>query len=297
MIDICLLGCGGVMPLPERALTSLFVGYNGRAMLIDCGEGTQTVLKRHKLKYSRIDAILLTHLHGDHICGLAGLLLTFGLMGRQEPLRIYGPVGTREIVSAVKVLAPNQPFEIIAVELSGDGAEICEIGIKIKAFAVKHSVTCLGYRLELARFPEFDASRARALGIPVSLWGALQRGESVPGFSPSDVLGPPRKGISVVYSTDTRPTDALISFGTGADLMILEGMYGDSEWDEKAIETSHMTMCEAADVARRCGAAALWLTHYSPSVTSVQEYEARVKEIFPSTSFGYDGMSCSLKFE
>lgn len=285
------------MPLPERALTSLFVSYSGRAILIDCGEGTQTVLKQHRVKYSHIDTILLTHLHGDHICGLAGLLLTFGLMERTEPLKIYGPLGTDAVLRAVGVLAPGLPFEVNVTELTENENEFSEIGLKITAFAVKHSVPCLGYRLTLERAPAFDADRAKALKIPVSLWSVLQRGESASGFSPSDVLGAPRKGLSIVYSTDTRPLDVIASYGKDADLMILEGMYGEGESMERAEQTSHMTMCEAAEIAKRAGARSLWLTHYSPAVPNPEDYEAKVKAIFPETTLGFDGLSLKLKFE
>ena len=284
------------MPLPERALTSLFVGYGGRAILIDCGEGTQTVLKKQKVKYSRIDTILLTHLHGDHICGLAGLLLTFGLMERTEPLKIYGPAGTKNMIFAVLTIATGLPFPISCEELSGE-CEFSEIGLKINAFPVQHSVPCIGYRLSLERAPEFDATKAKALGIPVSLWSRLQRGEAVDGFSQADVSGPARRGISLVYATDTRPLDIISDYGKDADLMILEGMYGEEDRADKAEEVSHMTMCEAAGVAKSANAKSLWLTHYSPSVTDPTEFYSDVKAIFANTVFGYDGLSCKLKFD
>ena len=161
-------------------------------------------------------------------------------------------------------------------------------------FVVK---ACLGYRLTLERAPAFDADRAKALKIPVSLWSVLQRGESASGFSPSDVLGAPRKGLSIVYSTDTRPLDVIASYGKDADLMILEGMYGEGESMERAEQTSHMTMCEAAEIAKRAGARSLWLTHYSPAVPNPEDYEAKVKAIFPETTLGFDGLSLKLKFE
>lgn len=297
MIELCLLGCGGVMPLPERALTSLFVSYNGKALLIDCGEGTQTVLKKHKLKYNRIDAILLTHLHGDHICGIAGLLLTFGLAERDRPLKIYGPKGTANMLNAIETIAPGLPFEVICEELLEESFELSEIGLKINSFPVKHSTPCLGYRFELERMPKFDVNKAQSLGIPVSFWGALQRGENAFGFEPRDVMGENRKGITFLYSTDTRPVEAITHYGKDSDLMILEGMYGESEAEEKAEETSHMTMCEAAEMAKQANTKALWLTHYSPSVSNPSEYEAVVKSIFPNTTFGYDGLLQKLNFD
>ena len=167
MIDVTLLGCGGVMPLPGRALTSLFVRYNGKAILIDCGEGTQIELRRNKSKYSQIDAIFLTHLHGDHILGIPGLLLSFGLNERTAPLKIYGPSGIKEIVKTYSLVAPNLPFEIICEELTESEIALNEIGLNISAFKVKHSVDCYGYRIDLLRSPKFDPKKARALNIPI----------------------------------------------------------------------------------------------------------------------------------
>ena len=219
MIETCLLGCGGVMPLPSRALTSLFVRYNGRAILIDCGEGTQTSLRRCEMKHSQIDVIMFTHLHADHISGIVGLLLTFGLEGRVEPLTIYGPVGVMTAVESMRIIARDLPFDIIYRELDGI-REFSEIGLKITSFPLKHSVPCLGYRIDLDRAPKFDAQKARALGIPVKLWSYLQNGESRDGYSPSDVQGEERRGSSLLYATDSRPTEEIEKYGCDVDLLI-----------------------------------------------------------------------------
>ena len=297
MIEACLLGCGGVMPLPSRALTSLFLRYSGRAILIDCGEGTQTSLRKCEMKYSQIDVIMFTHLHADHISGIVGLLLTFGLEGRTEPLTVYGPVGVMAAVESMRIIARDLPFEIIYHELSGTVSEFDEIGLKITAFPVSHSVPCLGYRIDLERAPKFDISKAKALGIPVKLWSYLQNGESIDGYDPCDVLGEQRRGISILYATDSRPTETIEALGGGVDLLILEGMYGDPELKEKAMAAGHMMTYEAAELGARLKPKQLWLTHYSPQMSEPEIYEEELKSIFRGTILGYDSLFRILRFE
>lgn len=296
MIDVTLLGCGGVMPLPNRALTSLFVRYNGNAILIDCGEGTQIELRRNKLKYSQIDVILLTHFHGDHIFGLPGLLSSFGLDGRTAPLKIYGPKGLTSIIRSFLLVAPNLPYEIICHEIEENHSVFDEIGLKISAFKVHHSVDCYGYRIDLLRSPKFDPEKARALNIPLEYWKILQKGETVSEFNPKDIFGENRKGISILYATDTRPVPNLIKYGNNLDLMVLESMYNDTDCDEKAEEKSHMTMTEAINIAKSCKPNALWLTHFSPAMLEPNEFETEVKSAFENTTIGFDGLSTTLNF-
>ena len=297
MIDVCLLGCGGVMPLPGRFLTSFYVRHDGSAALIDCGEGTQIALRQAAMKYSRIDTILFTHLHADHISGIVGFLLTLGLEGRTEPLTIYGPMGVTRAVNAMLIIGPALPFELIFREFTEDTVEFSEIGMKITAFKAKHSVECYGYHFQLDRAPKFDVEKAKALGVPVKYWSILQKGESVEGYAPADVLGEPRKGLSLLYATDTRPVEAISNFGKDADLLVLEGMYGDQENLEKAEIAGHMTMQEAANIAVGCNAKKLWLTHYSPAVEDPMVYESDIMLIFPETTMGHDGLAETLKFE
>lgn len=296
MIDVCLLGCGGVMPLPNRALTSLFVRYNGKAILIDCGEGTQIELRRNKLKYSQIDVILLTHFHGDHILGIPGLLLSFGLDGRTAPLKIYGPKGLTSIIRSFLTVAPNLPYEIICQEFEENHTEFNEIGLKISAFKVHHSVDCYGYRIDLSRSPKFDPEKAKALNIPIEYWKVLQKGETVGEFNPKDIFGENRKGLSILYATDTRPVKNITTFGNNLDLMILESMYNDDECQEKAEEKSHLSMKEALSLAKNCQPKALWLTHFSPAMLDPYEHETEVKLEFENTVIGYDGLNKTLNF-
>ena len=294
-MDITLLGTGGVMPLPDRGLTALYLRWEGRALLIDCGEGTQVAIRRQGLRFKSIAAILLTHYHADHISGLPGLLLTMGNEGRRETVTIYGPAGLEETVGALLAIVPELPFPLRLVTLT-EQAEFSLETLKVAPFPLNHGVPCLGYRLELPRPGKFDPARAVERGVPVALWSRLQQGESLGGYTPADVLGPPREGLRVLYATDTRPVNAIARLGEKADLMILEGMFGDPEKQRRAKESCHMTMAEAAGLAARAQAKALWLTHFSPATPHPEEFASLVAEIFPGTVLPVDGQSLTLRF-
>lgn len=301
MLDICLLGTGGMMPLPKRWLTALLTRYNGSSLLIDCGEGTQVAVREKGWTFKPIDVICFTHYHGDHISGLPGLLLTMGNAERQEPLTLVGPKGLERVVNALRVVAPELPFPLEFVELTKP-EEVLELnGYRITAFQVNHNVTCYGYTLEILRQGKFSPENARALNIPLKFWNPLQKGNTVQDgdrvYTPEMVLGPPRKGIKLTYTTDTRPAASIVRNAADSDLFICEGMYGEEDKAEKARGYKHMTFQEAAVLARDAGVKELWLTHYSPSLIRPEDYMGRVREIFPNAFPGKDGKSVELNFE
>lgn len=297
MIDVCLLGTGGMMPLPNRALTSLYVRSGGRVVLIDCGEGTQTAIRRASLRFKPIEAILITHFHADHISGLPGLLLTLGNEGRTEPLHMYGPVGLEKVVAALRIIVGDLPFEILFHELeTGERASFACGGLEGVAFPLDHGMPCFGYRLELRRPGRFDPVRAKARGIPVFLWSRLQKGESLEGYVPEDVLGEPRRGLRILYATDSRPVAQMTELAEDADLLILEGMFGQPEKLERARQTHHMLMQEAAQIAVQAQPKELWLTHFSPANPEPESFLEELQEIFPRTVIGTDGMYTQLRF-
>lgn len=300
MLDVCLLGTGGMMPLPYRWLTALMTRFNGSNLLIDCGEGTQIAIKEKGWSFKPIDVICFTHYHGDHISGLPGLLLTMGNTDRREPLTLIGPKGLERVVNALRVIAPELPFEIKFMEIEG-AEQVFEMnGYRLRAFRVNHNVLCYGYTLEIDRAGKFCVERAIAQEIPKAYWKHLQKGECIEldgrVYTPDMVLGPKRQGIKLTYCTDTRPTDSLREHAKGSDLLICEGMYGEKEKAAKAVEYKHMTFQEAAKIASAAEVKELWLTHYSPSLTKPEEFMDEVRTIFPQAKAGKDRMTAELDF-
>ena len=301
MLDVCLLGTGGMMPLPRRWLTALMCRYNGSNILIDCGEGTQVAVKQKGWSFKPIDVICFTHYHADHISGLPGLLLTMGNAERTEPVTMIGPRGLERVVNALRTIAPELPFDIRFIELTESEQSIEFDGYRINAFRVKHNVICYGYSIEVDRSGKFHPDKAKELNIPVQNWGKLQKGENIVveghTYTPDMVMGAPRKGLKVTYSTDTRPVDAIVKAAKNADLFICEGMYGEPDKDAKAREYKHMTFEEAAHIAEQAKPKEMWLTHYSPSLVRPADYMDTVTKIFPNAKAGKDGMSVDLVFE
>ena len=301
MLDVCLLGTGGMMPLPRRFLTSLMMRYNGSNLMIDCGEGTQVAVKAKGWSFKPIDVICFTHYHADHISGLPGLLLTMGNAERTEPLLLAGPKGLERVASALRVIAPELPFPVIYREFSGTEEKFQVGGYDITAFRVNHNVTCYGYTVEIHRQGKFSVEAAKEKGIPLKYWNPLQKGQTIEEngevYTPDMVLGPERKGIKLTYTTDTRPTESILRNARGSDLFICEGMYGEEDKAEKARGYKHMTFHEAAILARDAGVGEMWLTHYSPSLIRPEDYMDGVREIFPQSYPGKDGKSVELNFE
>ena len=289
------------MPLPYRWLTSLMARYNGKSIMIDCGEGTQIAMKEKGWSPKPVDIICFTHYHADHISGLPGMLLTMGNAERTEPLLLIGPKGLTRVVNALRVIAPELPFAIECMELTENEQSIPLDGFRIEAFRVNHNVICYGYNIVIERGGRFLLEKAQSLGIPKQYWNRLQKGETIETpeglLTPDLVLGPPRKGIKLTYCTDTRPTEGIVKNAAGADLFICEGMYGEPEKKEKAKEYKHMTFLEAADMAKRAQVKQMWLTHYSPSLIRPEDYMDGVRKIFPQAAVGKDGKSIDLLFE
>ena len=276
MIDIALLGTGGMMPLPRRWLSSLLVRVGGDVILFDCGEGTQVAWRATGWSFRRLSSICISHTHSDHIAGLPGLMHTVANTGRTEPITIFGPVGLAEVVQGLRVIAPQLPFPVEVRELtSGETFPLPE-GVKGECVAGEHALPVLAYRLDLDRKRRFLADRARSLGIPTALWRTLQDGQPITLdgalITAEEVMGPPRSGISVAYVTDTRPTPAIAKLIAGVTLLVCEGTYGDDAHAEKAVRNQHMTFREAATLAQDAGVQQLWITHFSPGVDDPQAF-------------------------
>lgn len=301
MLDLCLLGTGGMMPLPYRWLTSLMLRYNGSSLLIDCGEGTQIAIREKGWSFRPIDIICITHFHGDHISGLPGILLAMSNSDRTEPLTMIGPKGLERVVKALRVIAPELPFEIKFIELTEPQQQIRLYGYVIDAFKVNHRVICYGYSISIERAGMFEVDKAKQNDVPMRFWSRLQKGETIESdgrvYFPELVLGPARKGLKVTYTTDTRPTDSIVRNAKDSDLFICEGMYGEKGDVNNAVKYKHMTFEEAGRLAKQAGVKELWLTHYSPALNRPEQYIEDVRQIFQNSYPGKDKKSLELNFE
>lgn len=308
MLTITLLGTAATMPLPERALTVALAESGGHSLLFDCGEGTQTAARRAGVNLMRLDAICLTHYHGDHIFGLPGLLQTLGCQGRTKPLTLLGPAGLEQVFAALRALTGPLPYPVRIRVLEKEPLELSELaagwqpGARLIPVATRHRVKSIGYRLELPRAGKFDPERAAALGVPVRQWKDLQRGGSVMledgvVVLPGQVMGAPRKGLSFVFSGDSAPCVGLKQAAQGADLLICDATYALPEQEDQAKLYGHSTFGQSAELAQRAGAKRLWLAHYSPMITDPQEQLAQAQAFFPAAECGFDGKRITLLYE
>ncbi len=300
MIDVVLLGTGGMMPLPNRWLSCLLVRAEGDVTLFDCGEGTQIAWRASGWSFKRLGAICLSHTHADHVAGLPGLLHAVANADRTEPIGVYGPPGIASVVAGLREIAPVLPYAVHIHELETGAEFILPGGLRARCASGEHGLPVLAYRVEQRRNPAFLAEEARALGIPVNLWQRLQAGESVSWqgrtIEPGQVLGPPRRGLSIGYVTDTRPLPELVELVAEVDLLVCEGTYGDDADHEKAVRNAHMTYREAATLARDSGAKQLWITHFSPAMDEPERYLPYAASVFANSVIGVDGLSASLSF-
>ena len=301
MLDVCLLGSGGMLPLPKRYLTSLLVRHNGKSVLIDCGEATQMPLYQSSYSVKDIDHILFTHFHGDHIAGLPGLLMTMGNSMRTEDLHLWGGKGLEQVVRGLMVICQYLPFKVICHELPWKEQSEFALGeLQATAQPVKHSIPCLCYSLYLPRKGKFDPEKAKMLNLPVQYWNKLQKGETVEHdgkiFTPDLVMGPERTGLKITYATDCRPSEQIVQLAQGSDLFVAEGLYGDDEKLSSAREKGHMIYREAAEMAKKAQVKELWFTHYSPAMVNPYEFLDNARLIFPNCHCGSNLKEKTIRF-
>lgn len=298
-LEAFVLGCGGMMPLPYRHLTSVLVRREGDLFLFDSGEGTQVSLRRLNLKWKKINAIFISHTHADHVTGLPGIMMLSSQVDRTEPLYIYGPPKTAEYVeSSRKVLDMYINYPVIVKEVFEPGIVHSGEDFYIRAFPLKHTKTCVGYTLEeLDRPGEFNPKKAMELGVPCGpLFSKLQHGECVTTESglvvrPEDVMGARRPGRKLSYVTDTQYLPSIAKEVQGSDLLFCEGMFAE-EFADQAAEKKHMTASQAGTIARDGNVDQMALIHYSPRYTD-KELEPLLKEaqsVFPRTVLSHDRM-------
>lgn len=300
MIDVCILGTSGMMPMPGRWLSCALVRCGANLVLIDCGEGTQVPWKALGWGFRQLGAICLTHMHADHVAGLPGVLFMVAHAGRTEPLDIYGPPGTAYIIEGLRRIAADLPFPVQIHELKSDTNFLLPGELHASCCAASHGVPCLAYRMELKRKPIFMPEQARELGLPVQFWSRLQHGETVEyngqTLYPEQVLGEPRRGLSLAMITDTRPTTQLSAFASDVDLLICESMYDDVEDIPQARANSHMLASESAGIAQQAGVHQLILTHFSPKIVDTSRAEKMARRVFANTHAARDGMVITLAY-
>lgn len=305
MVEITLLGCGGSMPVPNRYLSSLLINYRGRKILIDCGEGTQVSMKIANCGFKTIDYICITHLHGDHIIGLPGILSTIGNCGRTEMLTIIGPKGIKEVIDAFRLIVRELPYDINIIENPKEDILVSNNYINkdiiISTLEVEHSTPCIAYSFYIKRKAKFDMEKAMKNNVPKILWSKLQNGREIKLegniYTKDMVLGQPRKGIKVSFVTDTRPIKEIMDFVDNSDLLVCEGMYGDDCDLERAIKNKHMTFRESATIAKQSNVETMVLTHFSPIIKDPNIYIENAMEVFENTIIGADRLKLNLLFK
>lgn len=304
-LEAFILGCGGMMPLPYRHLTSVLLRREGNLFLFDCGEGTQVSLRRLNLKWKKIDAIFISHTHADHVTGLPGILMLTAQVDRTEPLYIYGPPKIKEYVeTSRKVLDMYINYPIVVKEITAPCVVHSGKDFYIRAFPLEHTKTCVGYTLEeLDRPGEFNPDKARELGVPVGpLWAQLQQGFEVQAadgsiVKPEQVLGQKRSGRKFSFVTDTLYKAGIADEVRGSDLLICEGMF-ENELIDQAKEKKHMTASQAASIARDANVRRMCMIHYSPRYTDreLEKLLQQAKEVWPKAELSRDRMNIEIPY-
>ena len=299
-IDVIFLGTGGSLPTKERGLPSVALRRDGELFLFDCGEGTQRQMMHAGLGFSRPMSIMISHLHGDHILGLPGLLQTMSSLARDKPLEMYGPKGlTRFLHTLHKPLAFATNFPVHTTELS-PGETIERSDYVLKTALAKHDITCIAYAIEEKDRPgRFHPDKAKRLGVPEGpLWGELQHGKNVKAegktIRPTDVVDPPRPGLKIVYAIDTRPADTVRSLARNADLLMHDGGFAEDR-RQKAKQYYHCTAREAAQVAKASRARRLALIHISAVTRDDSILLREALRVFKNTIVPKDFMTISLE--
>ncbi len=304
-MEAFVLGCGGMMPLPYRHLTSVLLRREGHLFLFDGGEGTQVSLRRLNLKWKKINAIFVSHTHADHVTGLPGILMLSSQVDRNEPLYIFGPPKIAEYIeSSRKVLDMYINYPIIVKEITEPGVVYSEEDFYIRAFPLDHTKTCVGYTLEeLDRPGEFNPEEAQKLKVPCGpLWGKLQHGEKVINADgaevlPEQVVGKPRKGRKFSFVTDTLYLPSIAKEVKGSNLLICEGMFAD-DCEDQAKEKKHMTARQAATIARDSESLRMAMIHYSPRYTDKELglLLEQAQQVYPQAELTKDRMRFDIPY-
>lgn len=300
-LQVIFLGTAASVPTSSRALPAIVIKREGDLFLFDCGEGSQRQMIRAKVGFNRKTRIFITHMHGDHVLGLPGILQTMSLLGRDKPLEVYGPSGVRDFIEAmIRTVRFGLSFQVEVYEIEDEGI-VCE-GREyfVRNVWADHSVPALSYALiEKPRPGKFHPERAISLGVPEGpLWSKLQHGHQVElpdgrKVKPEDVTGHPRSGRKIVYTGDTRPSDSIVMLAEVADLLIHEATFAD-DLVERAVEERHSTVSQATEVAKKAQAKLLVLTHVSARYEDPSTLLEQARKMFPNTYIAEDLMKIDI---
>lgn len=300
-LTVTFLGTSAAVPTMTRGLPAVALRREGEVILMDCGEGVQRRVLSESVGLGGDVSILVTHLHGDHVTGLLGLLQTMSLAQRRRPLNIVGPGKLLEWLKVTSELL--QIGLTFPIQFSGarPGIVLRTPGFRVRAARASHSVEAFSYLVEEHRRPGvFYPERAKALNIPEGkLWSRLQKGATVTlngtRIEPTQVTGPPRPGRKIGYSGDTRPSKKLVRFFSGCDLLIFDSTFRESD-KAKAVERGHATSVEAAELAKEAGVRKLVLTHFSARYTNVAGLVREARKVFPNTMAATDGLALEVDY-
>jgi len=298
---VTFLGTSAAAPTADRGLPAVAIKREGEVVLMDCGEGVQRKVLSESLGLGSDMTILITHLHGDHVTGLLGLLQTMSLAQRRKPLNVVGPeklLKWLEVTAELLHIGLTFPIHFSSARA---GVVLRAGGFRIRATRADHSVEAFSYLVEeLGRPGVFYPEKAKSLGVPEGrLWSRLQKGRPVTvggkKIEPFEVTGPPRPGRRIGYSGDTRPSARLARFFSGCDLLIFDSTFRDSD-RVKAVERKHSTSLEAAELAKKAMVRQLVLTHFSARYTSVSSLVREARRVFPNTIAASDGLSIEVAY-
>jgi len=300
-MELIFLGTSSAIPTSYRNHSAIALKAFGEVMLFDCGEGTQLQLSKSKISPMKITKIFLTHYHGDHILGLPGLIQSMAFRGRKEPIHIFGPKGLVPLIDNVRNLGYySLTFQIFMHEIS-EGLILEEDNYRVSCCPMEHSVLNFAYKIEEKRSPKFIKEKALALGIkPGPDFGMLQNGIPIKlgekTIMPGQVLGKERKGLKIVYSGDTSPSDHMVEFAEDADILIHESTF-EAAYEDKSYETGHSTSKQAAEIAKKAKVKKLFLTHVSTRYRKSDILESQAREVFKNTEVAQDFMHVKVKHD
>jgi len=300
MLSVTILGNNSAVPAFNRHPTSQVVSHDGNNYLVDCGEGTQIQMIKYKIRRGKISHIFISHLHGDHYFGLVGLLNTFGLLTHQQELHVYGPAPLQQIIEMqMNVAETNLPYPLFFHTLTRPEVLVDNEKIRISCFPTTHRIECYGFLFEEKEGKrKLLIDKVRKLNIPVSFYSSLQEGLDYitprgQRINNAEVTTAPEPGKKYAFCADTRYDENIVQYIKDADMIYHETTYHDN-MREKAFERFHCTTKQAAEIAKKAGVKKLLIGHFSSKYSTLEQFEAEAREVFPNTEIAVEGSSFEI---